>query len=379
MEQATLDAKKANQVKGEFLAAMSHEIRTPLNSVIGLYFLLMRTKLDSDQKGHLQQIYASSQSLCHIIDDILDFSKVEAGTLKFKLADFSLSVLTQQLQRTFRTEIANKNVSFKVDIDQKIPAQLTGFELRLAQVLNNLLSNAIKFSAENGTVELHISMQSTSKVESMLLFEVIDNGIGVLEKDINKLFKPFSQLNNELSRSYTGTGLGLSIAQNLVKVMGGEIRCKSIINKGSTFSFSIPLSRPQLNLIEDNEDNIDSLKLSHILIVDDDELNLLISAELIRPYVGTVSTASSGKEALALCEKEHFSIILMDIQMPEMDGYQATYHIRQNKELSYLPIIAMTAHVSQDDYDKSLDAGMSDHITKPLEPDLLLATLKKWS
>jgi signal transduction histidine kinase len=380
MESAKLEAEEANLVKGRFLATVSHEIRTPLNAIVGIYYLLSNTKLDENQKDFLNQLHASSRLMGNIIDDILDFSKAEAGTLKFESVDFDLFQLINQLTKTFQREIDNKQIEFVVDIDKAIPSQLTGYKLRLTQVLNNLLSNAVKFTARHGHISLKVVIEEQTEAEHLLNFTVIDDGIGIPEAEIENLFEPFTQVDNKYSRQYGGTGLGLAISQNLVNVMGGRISCASEPGKGTCFSFTIPLAHQQLSLLETNiEDENSKLADVNVLVVDDDELNRLIVCELIREHVASVTEAASGQEALELCRENDFSIILMDVQMPEMDGYEATYHIRKNRECAHLPIIAVTAHAAREDHERSLEAGMNDHLSKPINPEQLLGMLIKWS
>lgn len=381
LEKARQYAERANEIKGKFLANISHEIRTPLNTITGMSYLLQQTVLENKQKNYLGHIHTASHTLIHIIDDILDFSKAEAGTLKFESSDLNIHALIDNVCKALDVDVQRKKLVLIASVDERIPTQLNGFTLRLTQVLNNLLSNAIKFSKEGGRIDLQVVITEQNNKQLILSFKVKDTGIGISGDDITKLFKPFSQVNSSLSREYSGTGLGLAISQNLVNAMGGQIECQSTLNLGSIFSFTIPLNYQQSVLLEQEkyEESETNIPKTHILVVDDDELNRMIVSELLKPYVDKIVGVESAQKALNKIAEDAFSIVFMDVQMPGMDGYEATYRIRQNPKFANLPIIAMTAHASKEDHDRSLDAGMNDHLTKPVSPEKLLYVLKKWT
>ncbi|WP_051258175.1 ATP-binding protein [Desulfovibrio cuneatus] len=399
-------AEKNAQAKSEFLANMSHEIRTPMNAILGMTHILAETELTEKQALYVQKAEYSAKLLLHIINDILDFSKIEAGKLVLENTSFSLPAIMGQMQDILSQQAKDKDLSFTTTIAQEVPANLVGDPLRLEQVLLNLSSNAIKFT-QNGSVHVAVSLHTppaTPDEAICLRFSVQDTGIGLQQEQINSLFTPFTQADSSTTRKYGGTGLGLAISRSLVELMGGTIQCESTAGQGSTFSFTamftIATESPahQSGLLPDalaaaeatlqgntqsppndkEKDTFEDLAGLRVLLTEDNDINQMIALDYLESKSIQAHVANNGREALEALEKGTYDLILMDIQMPEMDGLTATRHIRKNPAHATLPIIAMTAHAMVGDYEASLQSGMNDHITKPIDPQVLFATLRKW-
>ena len=380
-------AEQAAKVKSDFLARMSHEIRTPMNGVLGLTHLALENSPPPSQKMYLEKIQASARILLGVINDILDFSKMESGKFQLERARFSFSGMLSTVVDLFQGQAEAKNLRFVLDKDEGVPSFVIGDELRLSQVLLNLCSNAIKFT-EQGEVVLRIYIADQSADTVRLGFSVTDSGVGMTEEQLAGLFQPFTQADTSTTRKYGGTGLGLVISKLLVEMMGGEIGVKSAPGAGSTFQFTIPLEKADApeaagevaQTSETAEGESRDLRGLRILLVEDNEINQEIAVALLESLGLSVLVAGNGAEALSLLADHDVDGVLMDIQMPVMDGLTAARRIRETgrEGVRNLPIIAMTAHAMQEDRGKSLDAGMNDHITKPIDVRELRARLDRW-
>ncbi len=377
-------AEKSSRVKGEFLANMSHEIRTPMNGILGLLHLLIRTKLGEQQKSYVDKILFSAESLLRIINDILDFSKIEAGKLEMEHVSFSLADLQDELRTLFAPKFIEKNIQGEIFSENVLDTKLLGDPLRLKQVFLNLIGNAIKFT-QNGRIAVYIDNISFEGIGKICYyFTVEDTGIGLSEEQCSRLFSAFTQADTSTTRKYGGTGLGLVISKRIVEMMGGRIWVESEEGKGSRFRFSAVFDLDVNEEISDKRVlDLDSFQpkyssTGHILLVEDNEINQLIAAELITSQGHTVDIANNGQEAIDMINTNHYDIVFMDIQMPVMDGLTATRTIRAMERFAKLPIIAMSAHAMTGDREISLSHGMNDHLTKPIAPDLLYATIDAW-
>ena len=385
LREAKNEAEKAAQAKSDFLARMSHEIRTPMNGVLGLTHLAMSKSPQPEQLQYLNKIQASAKILLGVINDILDFSKIEGGKLTLDAAPFSFRGMVHTVQDLFQSQAEHKGLRFIIEEDAQVPDMLKGDSLRLSQVMLNLCGNAIKFT-EKGTVALRIMQETATQNDVRLRFEVSDSGVGMTQEQLSRLFQPFAQADVSTTRKYGGTGLGLVISKLLVELMGGNIQVESAPGRGSTFYFILTLARASQEEIAHEalpaelQDN-SSLAGLRILLTEDNEINQEIATALLEDLGITVLVAGNGLEALTILGTHDVDGVLMDIQMPVMDGLTAAKLIREQgrEAMRTVPIIAMTAHAMQEDRDKSLAAGMNDHITKPIDIDELQAKLVLWT
>lgn len=387
-ERAILKAKEeaeaASDSKTQFLANMSHEIRTPLNGILGTLQLLDMSPKTDDQKELIRISKESSESLLMVINDILDYSKIEAGKMILDKKPFNVRQLIQSTVDLFYASAQTKGLIMDLSIDTSLPDYLIGDAFRLRQILSNLIGNAIKFTRK-GQINIHvIPLASQSPSVVSLQCQIQDSGIGIPEDQVHLLFNRFNQVDNSNTRQYGGTGLGLAICKGLVEQMGGNLWVNSTLNTGSTFFFTCTfdkdtsqrLSRP---LYKNSEDAYISEDATRILLVEDDAASQIIIKVLSLQKGWQFASANNGKEAIELLQKQSFDLILMDVQMPIMDGFTATEVIRQIEGSNHTPIIALTAYALSDDKQKCLTAGMDDYLPKPIDLNSLSQMVHKWT
>lgn len=382
-KQFEADTEALNQSKSNFFANMSHEIRTPMNGIIGLTQLALKKPLPSDVKSYLEKIYNSSTELLSIINSILDFSKLESNNATLDNEAFDIEAMLNNVDSLFEySKLENYHTHFIFTLSEDVPRYLIGDATKLRQVLINLLSNAKKFTAQ-GSITTTVSVEHQANDVATLRFSVRDTGIGMTAQQMEKLFQPFSQADNSITRNYGGTGLGLAICKQLVELMGGSICVSSQYGVGSTFAFTVPL---RVNATQMSENIPIALPFAttpyynahRVLVVEDNEINQIVAYELLASMGFDVTIAHDGKEGVALALAHVFDFIFMDIQMPIMDGFTATRLIRKESREQNIPIVAMTSHAMEGDREKSLAAGMNAHLTKPIDIPKLVAVLNHW-
>ena len=371
--------REAAAIKEQFLANMSHEIRTPMNAILGFTNLLKKSELDSQQQQYVEYIYSSCENLITIVNDILDISKIEAGMMSIEKAPFSLNGLISSVEIMFREKARQKGLDFRIHIEEGIHDTLSGDAVRLTQILINLLSNAIKFT-EQGTVTLEVHSATNSEEELELKFIVSDTGVGIPEAKRQRIFDRFQQAEAETTRRFGGTGLGLSIVKQLVDLQNGIIQLKSEPGKGSEFTVILGFKKVygyDTSYSIKTEDVGTDVKNMTVLVAEDNQMNQQLLRHLMKQWGVNLQVANNGLEALELLKARRFSLVLMDIQMPEMDGYATCLAIRNELKLD-VPVIAMTAHAMPGERERCLSYGMNDYISKPVKDSELYQILKTY-
>lgn len=381
LKSAMEQARAADKAKSEFLAKMSHEIRTPINGITGMINITRMTDLTEEQRENLNVAKSCTDSLLNIVNDILDFSKIEAGKLEIVRDTFNLQEMLEPLVRAHSVQAEGKHLSFTCHLSEDIPTTLYADPVRLNQVLNNLLGNAIKFT-ERGSVRLSITKEWSTKGFDELLFHISDTGIGIAPHELSSLFQSFNQLDGSITRRFGGTGLGLVISKQIIEVMGGRIWVESKKGVGSHFYFSLPFKRVEEEkpFLKPEHANSNASIALNILLVEDDKVNQIVFKKLLEQKGHRIRIAQNGKEALDILKMEKYDIIFMDIQMPVMDGLEATRQIRNLRgEVKDTPIIAVTAHAIKGDKERILSAQIDDYLAKPIQLEELYAILDKYS
>ena len=371
-------AELHNRLKTEFISNISHEIRTPLNAIIGFGQVLTEKLQDKDTKKLTNQIVNSSEMLLQLINDLLDFSKIEAGKLALDYGPYNLRHSLKKLADIFHAQAANKGLAIVFNIDKALPKQLIYDELRVKQVLANLISNAIKFSTQ-GHIEIGVHVNRLTEQDCTLEIWVKDQGIGISETQKENLFQPFIQAESSTARKYGGSGLGLNISNKLLQLMNSQIAVESDIGKGSRFSFTLTLltANQHTPLPVDKPAPVLEFSKTHVLLAEDNDINVEVIQAMLAATNLQITRVKDGNQAIHAFADKGFDIILMDIQMPEMDGYEATRVLRQQMGVTH-PIVALTANAMQQDIDACFSAGMDAHISKPIQKENLMTVLQRF-
>jgi signal transduction histidine kinase/FixJ family two-component response regulator len=375
---------EASNMKSAFLANVSHEVRTPMNGVIGMTELLLQTRLDEEQRTYAAQIEQSSEQALVIINDILDISKIETGHLALDVTDFDLVETIKETCSAAGALARAKGLRLDLQIDSDVPTHVRGDGRRLHQVLANLLANAVKFTAA-GMVAVHVSATATARDGTELRVVVADSGIGIEGGVLERMFEPFTQADVSTTRLYGGTGLGLAIAREIVELMGGTITADSTPGHGSTFRFAVPLEAPA-GLVTISAPSPAQTSATApawaspplVLVAEDSKINQIVATRLLERCGCRVEVVADGREALRALAGRHYDAVLMDCQMPNVDGYQATAELRRAEgDTRHTPVIAMTAHAMQGDRERCIEAGMDDYISKPVRHADLINALRR--
>jgi PAS domain S-box-containing protein len=374
---AKVQAEQAAIAKSQFLSTMSHEIRTPMNAVIGFTHLLMQNPRE-DQRLYLSTLKFSAENLLVLINDILDFNKIEAGKIEFEEVDFSVSELISNIKHATVQKADEKRIRLRLLIDDDVPSLVVGDPVRLGQIITNLVSNAIKFT-DQGTVTISTNLVSSDKEHTIINFEIQDTGIGIPTDKQESIFESFTQASSDTTRKYGGTGLGLTITRRLLELQGSDIKLTSKEGEGSIFSFDLRFGNSNKTISKSKQHHRmfkESLKGLRILIAEDNQINVVLAKEFLRQWEVECDVAENGIIALQLIQTNHYDLVLMDLQMPEMDGYETTLEIRKMPQYKDLPIIALTASAMMNIQDRAFVVGMNDYISKPFNPDELYSKIR---
>ncbi len=364
-------AEQLSKTKTDFLSTMSHELRTPLNGVVGLTNLMLDNSHEGSKQQNLEILKFSAEHLVSIVNDILDYNKIGEGKISLECVEFNIKKILTHLVATYSIQAQKNNIKLRLVFPDGMPENLKGDPTRLTQILNNLTGNAIKFT-NTGSVTIHIDYNMTPDNQVVVLFKIIDTGIGIADEMLTHIFDRFTQADNSTTRMYGGTGLGLSICKKLIELQGGSINVESEIGKGSTFSFDLKFQvNEEQNQLTDLKQEEFDLSSKRVLLVEDNMVNVMIASQFLKNWGLNVVVANDGVEAIDSFGASEFDIILMDIHMSRLDGYESTRHIRTMDAGKCIPIIALTASVAPDVMQKIKEVGMDAYILKPFEPDNL--------
>jgi signal transduction histidine kinase/CheY-like chemotaxis protein len=376
LKKALLGERKASEAQSKFLANMSHEIRTPMNGILGLLDVVLAAELTEQQRSHLKKIKYSGEVLHRILNDILDYSKLSAGKLLIEEVAINIPEIVTASSSFFQAQVQKKGIALTYSIDDKLENSLIGDPTRITQVITNLLDNAVKFT-EKGKVNISVDVTKQSESEQSLEFCISDSGVGIPKESLDNIFSAFTQADDSTSRRFGGTGLGLQIAKNLIEQMGGEIWVESTEGEGSKFFFTLSLAMSS-KLPSENSKAVDTSKPQYsgrVLVVEDNYINQVVAQEILLSFGLEVDLADDGQKCIDALKNTDYDLILMDLHMPNVDGFEACSIIRKTKP--DLPVVALTAAVLKDEVQKALDVGMNSHLAKPIDQDELTKVLSR--